>query len=882
MEKILLNSKKSINSVNVENSVGISLEQKARLVPYTNVNAHLDKYELYNKERDESQKYRFIFTINPICSNILYNIKTEVVENEGGTDCRVIRDNDSIDPSSISNKIVSTQWINRYQTVRDTEYSHPDIGLSYHCGLDILNNHFLRSDDFIHVAKWSDSSPSSAKKVFNTIEDYQRDHNGNLIVDYNTETAANGVTAATYNPHIYRIDNCMDFDDACDANIKEEFGWWGVKNKTHINIPNGKDTGGTRLTFNKLMNNKGANEFVDFYPDRSLFSFIPKVNTKRGRRIEKNWKYCLTYPYESDTETLKTINSVSGTTFEGIAVIGIETGTTTGGNDVYIFTTRLNHNLSNNEYVRFYYKENGNTVDFRATVASIGDIEGKNTTHKFMVMKRNFRDLTEAIASGCWIRREVSGTPCQYYVRKFKKILVNNEEPSSSIQKLAYGENIYGDRIAQILYSDAVDLSGLKDNRGRALSSVFLTIEKNNKGYKEWNSGNTTNVDVEYSHCFGPITAGYDLGDIDSDYNVRQLHNIDSSQIDTGTTPSVSTHNYKESFEAIYGKMTPKTGITLSDESEEIFTGDIVEFNPVTYTETTIEDLYHRFNTLQREAVVSQTSGDTTYYEYKDVKWDLMEHDDFDTTIIDSSITSEPFKVITEQLGTFEGSASGDTYELPTTLQPEGYFYKAHHEIKLRDIDEQYNTSLAAVITTSSGITPTPVTSTTEYEFDITAQTDYDFVKGDVFSVYDTDKERTMWAVLNNITRGDSIVLTLGIKEEISPATTYVIAKTDGTVPSHAVYVPQNESYVWRNIILPSETPTSSDVYDMAYSNGAFYVERNIVFPVKRQDPFGTMGLSKGKGDLAELDPMQQYKSVGIELDTSAVEYVPSEINICI
>ena len=98
MEKILLNSKKSINSVNVENSVGISLEQKARLVPYTNVNAHLDKYELYNKERDESQKYRFIFTINPICSNILYNIKTEVVENEGGTDCRVIRDNDSIDP----------------------------------------------------------------------------------------------------------------------------------------------------------------------------------------------------------------------------------------------------------------------------------------------------------------------------------------------------------------------------------------------------------------------------------------------------------------------------------------------------------------------------------------------------------------------------------------------------------------------------------------------------------------------------------------------------------------------------------------------------------------------------------------------------------------
>ena len=40
--------------------------------------------------------------------------------------------------------------------------------------------------------------------------------------------------------------------------------------------------------------------FIDLYPDRSLFSFIPKENKSRNR-LENNWDYCLTYPFENYT-----------------------------------------------------------------------------------------------------------------------------------------------------------------------------------------------------------------------------------------------------------------------------------------------------------------------------------------------------------------------------------------------------------------------------------------------------------------------------------------------------------------------------------------------------------------------------------------------------
>ena len=84
------------------------------------------------------------------------------------------------------------------------------------------------------------------------------------------------------------------------------------------------------------------------------------------------------------------------------------------------------------------------------------------------------------------------------------------------ISQLSFAKNVYGDDITQIVYTDDIDISYLRDNLGRPLTSIYLTILKNNKGYKEWYGKNGAPIEIrkkcgvrdedyhiEYSHCFG-------------------------------------------------------------------------------------------------------------------------------------------------------------------------------------------------------------------------------------------------------------------------------------------------------------------------------------------------------------------------------------------
>ena len=82
--KVTLNKSKSVFSNNVESDFNIDLSTKVRLLPSDSVVKKLSLIEQYNIERDECNNFRLIFAINPICSNVLYNSKTEIVINEGG------------------------------------------------------------------------------------------------------------------------------------------------------------------------------------------------------------------------------------------------------------------------------------------------------------------------------------------------------------------------------------------------------------------------------------------------------------------------------------------------------------------------------------------------------------------------------------------------------------------------------------------------------------------------------------------------------------------------------------------------------------------------------------------------------------------------------
>ena len=66
--------------------------------------------------------------------------------------------------------------------------------------------------------------------------------------------------------------------------------------------------------------------------------------------------------------------------------------------------------------------------------------------------------------------------------------------------------------------------------------------------------------------------------------------------------------------------MPLETGITLFDNEEKrdepyVFLGDIIEFNKVSFTETVIEKVYHRFNTAQRECLKNDKYFDINYDE---------------------------------------------------------------------------------------------------------------------------------------------------------------------------------------------------------------------------------------------------------------------------
>jgi hypothetical protein len=185
--------------------------------------------------------------------------------------------------------------------------------------------------------------------------------------------------------------------------------------------------------------------------------------------------------------------------------------------------------------------------------------------------------------------------------------------------------------VAQVVFNDDICVSGLKDNLGRPLTTVYFTAVKTNRGHKEWyNSGITSADTVEYSHCFGEITSGLDLpwDSAATNFNVRKLHNVFTGECR-------ETREYLEGLmlaledrpvgNYIDGTPLPlESGITLDSFDE--FYGDIVEFSKANYTETTIEKVYHRFNTAQRECLLNE--------KYYDIYYDELVGDLFDVKLL--------------------------------------------------------------------------------------------------------------------------------------------------------------------------------------------------------------------------------------------------------
>lgn len=842
MLKQTLNASRSKFSTNKQTEIKVELERNERLIPFSHAEATVQLHDVYLAEREESNRYRFIFSITPVCSNILYNINTEIVKNEGANNVVVLSDT----PKNISNLVKETPLnekyvrLTRFEAIRDTEYSHPNLGnFTYHCGLDIFNNHIFRAKDFTTLQKRKPENEIYSK-YYNTIEDFALDSQGDIMKEMVPYSEKDGIIESTpYKPtkidmHKYNHDNLYSFFESISANLKEKDGWLGFENITTLPIDLREN-----LFVNKVMNRNKSYEFYDLYPDRELYSFIPKINHHRDRE-EKNWEYCLTYPAKKEYmyggcdilyDETTGINGIKAQS------LGIKDRGTVR---VLMLKTPIKHNLKESDYITLFLKKENKIEENNVYVFGLGDENKNDKEHIIQINIVEVENFWTSAIDDIRIGKIENGVKNEYYFRVFRKIPNINKSPknileeeilddatisnlnalynfNSIIGKMGYARSIYGDSLAQLIFNDNIELGNLIDHRGRPLSEIFLTIIKNNKGYKEWYEDNTPDSpNVEFSHCFGKVSSGLDIIDENfRDYNIHCIHNVDVYD------RSISYAQFPES-----GKKLDED-ITISDE---YFIGDIVEWNSLSLTEIELEKINFRFNTYQRE--------DTKTNTYKGLVYDELVYDDYDYLITDNG--PQKFTVSSLTLTTQENERSN--------VYPEGYYYEPHKKIQIKEYSDDLIVYNDKRIILDNGV------KISDYEYSLESSMPYALHIGDILKVWYKNKQYTAMVidvsgafkfkvrldndfanVVNNIrliNNYDIILL-----REATFFTPYL------NLPRGAQMVPNSYGeYRFRPFNAYFST-RNEKLKNATFTNGALYYIDEFYLFLKRQDPFGKYGL---------------------------------------
>ena len=893
--QIFLEKNRSRFSVNVPNKMSIDLDTKSTLLQNDGINGNFSLFDQYNAERDACNRFRMIFVVNPVCSNVLFNMQTEIIQNEG-SDNPVVLNTLGLNKEDIKkadgttgNSIVNESKVSRSQAIKDTEYSHPQNGgFVYHCGLDIFNNHMLRSTEFFHVNKINknntyNTGEDRSEMVYNTIGDYLRDGNGMIV-----ENAVNPSTLDKTKLRLYTTDNSLSLRKAYTSKIQEKDGWIGFTNPGSIDIPNSdkKDKNGNDVLINQMLAGNKPCEFIDMYPDRSLYSFIPKYNKYRDR-IERNWDYCLTYPFEKDREM---INTVCGGK-NGVIKAVFEKGHNSSSVGILMCRSLFKHTLKSNSQIAVYYYEGDEFKRFPlpVKVISVGNYDGSDTDRFFSVKISDLQRIMNALeGKTLYYKKICNGTECEYYFRKYKKITrPDGGELRSDINKLAYGENIYGDRLAQVIFLDDINMEGLLDHMGRPVSEIYFTAIKRNAGREEWyNDANYGAKEVEFSHCFGKVTSGLDFGPYsgaDMDYNVRFLHNVDLDGVFT-----LERNKVKD----VFGETVSGIPSTIEDDikiEQDVFYGNVVEFNPCQYEEVEISPVLHRFNTEQRER--------STRIDYYDIPYSRLRSDVYD---LDSRGYSRNFRI--EETNYSRVIRNGQDIKIPGNIRPEGYFYNPHTPIKVKE-DEDGIMKVRAKNVNYGDVTCKVSPTGKKTTIKLKAPSSYNFLKWDYIAFCDKGgivdgvdySGATVWGRIEEVS---GLNLTIEVEgapfgETSAEAKDALIGENrrfrayyaTESVPLYAAFNNATQEFSWKGFKSPSTMTNDMELFDTPFANGRFYIEKNINFYLRRQDPTGEFGLAYAKhtDDRQHLrNPMEYFNIDPTMLDLSQIFYFYDNLdNIC-
>ena len=347
--------------------------------------------------------------------------------------------------------------------------------------------------------------------------------------------------------------------------IFEKDGWVGSYNDE----PNVNE-----IQFN---DNKSARcEFFPFDPGYDRLKMLDSDGAS-------NYLFKLVYPFSTKDITLVK-NNLNISLKDGVPIIDKFT-IELNGRQYIGFRTPMNHGLNVGDRIRlFNFVDNtpNNTLNLNTKlyrVFKLGNQVNDNKLRTF-VIDVNPSDINFTIGVST-IKRSVNGKLSSYYVRQFKS-LTSSDYKDYDLYPAAYGVTYFNDEVVAFNFKNDIDVSSLVDNLGRPITEIYLSIIKND------NDSNPTSLNTQYwlqqqqnlippynTRFWTKISAGYDLENNNNvNYNIRSY----------GDTNYVGSLYYEN-----------------IDESDDVFDGDIVEYNESELLERRIENLYHRVNTVYRE-----------------------------------------------------------------------------------------------------------------------------------------------------------------------------------------------------------------------------------------------------------------------------------------
>ena len=322
-----------------------------------------------------------------------------------------------------------------------------------------------------------------------------------------------------------------------------------------------------------------SNSICEFFPFDPGYDRLKMLDSDGA----SNYLFKLVYPFGTKDITLVK-NNLNISLKDGVPIIDKFT-IELNGRQYIGFRTPMNHGLNVGDRIRlFNFVDNtpNNTLNLTTQlyrVFKLGNQVNDNKLRTF-VIDVNPSDINFTIGVST-IKRSVNGKLSSYYVRQFKS-LTSSDYKDYDLYPAAYGVTYFNDEVVAFNFKNDIDVSSLVDNLGRPITEIYLSIIKND------NDSDPTSLNTQYwlqqqqnlippynTRFWTKISAGYDLENNNNvNYNIRSY----------GDTNYVGSLYYEN-----------------IDESDDVFDGDIVEYNESELLERRMENLYHRVNTVYRE-----------------------------------------------------------------------------------------------------------------------------------------------------------------------------------------------------------------------------------------------------------------------------------------